>query len=269
MEKIMKQKIWHFLVLGLGFFSLSFALFPVTEAKGQKISIPVPLFFQPKQGITTSTQSSGSRGAGGMIYPRIHLLAYPGYSSTTQKSPVFYGFLSDSWKGMMSFTVREVPNSEEMIDSEVGELLYEEEDLSKTDFAISGGFFAISLEKCGISLKTGKKYEWLVSLVPDPDNRSADVVAKAPIFKIDPTNILLKHLKEAKGKEHMVYAQEEIFYDAISEISKKIENQKGNRRLRNIRAEFLKQVGLTKLASYNQELQKAPHFFPTTCSDMG
>jgi len=105
----------------------------------------------------------------------------------------------------------------------------------------------------GVSLKPGVEYQWFVAAVRDPQQRSKDVLAGGTIKRVAESGALQSELKQAgRAKWPAVYAEAGIWYDAIDQLSKQIDANRSNRKLREERAGLLEQVGLRDVAAYDR-----------------
>ena len=118
---------------------------------------------------------------------------------------------------------------------------------------IAKGVHALSFADHGVTLKPGIEYQWFVSVVSNPAQRSSDVVAGAAIQRIGDSDAVQIRLKQAP--EHRwpaVYAENGIWYDAIDQLSRQISANPADARLRQQRAALLEQVGLRDAAAFDR-----------------
>lgn len=120
----------------------------------------------------------------------------------------------------------------------------------------SPGIQSVRLSDYGISLKSGAEYEWTVALVPDPGQRSHDIIAGGAIQRIAPTAKLVRELSEADDYYYPhVFAENGLWYDAIASISELIDASPSNAMLRAQRAALLEQIGLSGIAARDRSMQ--------------
>ena len=101
----------------------------------------------------------------------------------------------------------------------------------------------IDLADCGVNLEPGVEYEWFVSIITNPDERSADVFGSAVIKYIKPS---------APISDYNTYAQSGYFYDAVSVISDIIES--GKKQYKKHRAALADQVELPFVAGFDRNI---------------
>jgi hypothetical protein len=118
---------------------------------------------------------------------------------------------------------------------------------------IQRGIHALDLERQGVRLEPGVRYEWYVALVVDPQQRSNDIVAGGQIELVSPAADLERNL--AGGGEDSgpaIYAGAGIWYDAIDAVSLLVARDPADAVRREQRAALLDQVGLDKAAAYDR-----------------
>ena len=90
----------------------------------------------------------------------------------------------------------------------------------------------------------------LIAWVPDPANRSQDVIASGSIQRIAPDAKLTAALAEAKGLDKAAaYAEGGIWYDALEALTNEIDAAPKDKDLRAQRAALLEQAGLKDAAA--------------------
>jgi hypothetical protein len=110
------------------------------------------------------------------------------------------------------------------------------------------GVQRIDLGGLGVRLAPGKDYQWFVSLIPDPDERSEDIVAGGGVALADPAPLRETLASAPEGEQVVVLAREGIWYDAIDALSRRIESAPADPLPREQRALLLAQVGLARVA---------------------
>jgi hypothetical protein len=115
------------------------------------------------------------------------------------------------------------------------------------------GIQRLVLAEQGITLKPEVEYQWSVALVPDPEERSKDMVASGTIKHVLPSEALSQRLKAASRTElPYLYAAEGYWYDAIAAISELINQRPHDAGLREQRSALLRQVGLAEAAQHDK-----------------
>ena len=158
---------------------------------------------------------------------------------TTQGQPVLYWYLSKTTKNNIEFTLNDDKGIQPVV----------EVTLKNID---RPGIHAIRLSDYNISLLQGIEYQWFVSVVRDPEQRSKDIIATGMIRRVEPSKGLNEDLARAgmtgKTEVPLVYAENGIWYDALSAISQLIETNPGDKALPGQRALLLQQIGMAEFA---------------------
>ena len=118
---------------------------------------------------------------------------------------------------------------------------------------VAAGIHAVDLHHHGVILEPGVQYEWYLSLVPDEERRSRDVVAGGVIRLVEMMGDLQTRIANADPAElGRVFAANGLWYDALEFISEWIEKHPEEPDLRSQRAALLGQVGLREAADYDR-----------------
>ena len=112
----------------------------------------------------------------------------------------------------------------------------------------------IDLASHKVQLKPDVEYQWSISVVPNPNERSSDVMAGGALKRVGvPQSIAARRAQTTdKAQLARLYASAGIWYDAIALYSELIEQRPGDRALRESRAALLEQVGLKDVAAYDR-----------------
>ena len=194
-----------------------------------------PVYQPPKLGKPARTVGGGSRGTRDKV-PALFVVAPEHVGQTSSANPSLFWFVDrvpDS-----SIRVEFTLLDEESIEPLVEKVLPTPK---------RAGVHRIRLSDYGVKLDPGAEYEWSVSLVLDPNERSKDIVATSWIDRIPPSDQLKSRLA-AEGATASVYAEEGLWYDAIAALSDQIERDPGNVKLAEQRADLMRQVGLDEIA---------------------
>lgn len=192
----------------------------------------------PLRGAPASRVGGGTRGTGEANFV-LNVLAPDHTGYTTQAQPTLYWYASGPSIAKVEVTVI----------AEVAERPVLSQDLNLT----SGGVQSFDLSKHGVTLKPDIEYEWFVSAVPDPTQRSKDVTSGGTIKRVSPDPAVQARVAAAGERQvPMVYAEAGLWYDAIDALSRLIERHPGDAELHAERALLLDQVGLPAAASYDK-----------------
>jgi hypothetical protein len=213
-------------------------------AEAAKPAEPAPakrtlLKYTPPKTASSGTRIDGdgaSRGSGEKL-PSLYVLAPNHTALTTREQPSLFWYQTGPAKTRFELTLTEPKNPKPLL--KVG-----------TDKSDQAGIHRISLAKQKVTLKPGVAYKWTVAWVPDPANRSQDVLASGSIQRIEPDAKLTAALADAKGLDKAeAYAQGGIWYDALEALSNEIDAAPKDKSLHAQRAALLEQAGLKEAAA--------------------
>ncbi|MEA3211929.1 MAG: hypothetical protein QOE70_4986 [Chthoniobacter sp.] len=178
----------------------------------------------------------GSRGSGEKL-PSLYVLAPNHTALTTREQPSLFWFQTGPATTRLELTLTQPKNPKPLL--KVG-----------AEKAGDGGIHRIPLAKHNVTLTPGVTYKWSVALVPDPANRSQDVIASGTIQRIEPEAKLTAALGTAKADDRApIYAANGIWYDALEALSDQIDAAPKDKGLRVERAALLDQAGLKDAAA--------------------
>lgn len=110
----------------------------------------------------------------------------------------------------------------------------------------SAGVHALPLARWKVTLEPDTEYEWFVSVVNDPGQRSGDQVAGGTIRRVSPPpgDVQARARVAGKAGAAAIYAEAGLWYDAVDALARAIETSPDDRALREELAALLQQVGL-------------------------
>jgi hypothetical protein len=112
----------------------------------------------------------------------------------------------------------------------------------------------VRLADYAVRLEPGVLYQWFVALVPNPTQRSQDVVTSGMIERITLSDELRAQLAQTgKARLPHLFAAASLWYDAIAAISDLIDAAPQDTTLRQQRAALLEQVDLPPVAAYDRQ----------------
>src|SRR5437588_13046543 len=143
--------------------------------------------------------SGGARGENG-IDTTLFALVPDHLALTTHAQPSLFWFQSKPAKAKFDLTVVEPKKPTPLLS------------LTSPD-ADKPGIHRIKLSRYKVELQPDVTYEWSVAIVPDPENRSKDVIAKGVIKRIKPPADLAAGGEKANDVERAAaYAQAGVWY---------------------------------------------------------
>lgn len=199
-----------------------------------------PAYKPPLRGAPGGRLGGGTRGSGDdSLF--LSALAPDHTGMTAQEQPSLYWYLSGPTKYAIEFTLIEAKAQKPLVETRITQ-------------AVQPGVQAIRLADHNVRLKTGVQYQWFVALVPDPEQRSKDIIAGAEIERVDLEPGVRTKLEQAgKPNAPSVYAEAGLWYDALSALADLIATKPGDSLYHRQRAALLSQVGLKEVAAYEEK----------------
>lgn len=203
-----------------------------------------PAYTPPSRGAPSRRVGGSSRGTAGSL-PAVTVLVPDHVALTTSEQPTLYWFLSRPTTVRVEVTLIDEKGETPLIEYAVKD-------------AAGPAVHAIDLAKQGVHLKTGVEYQWSISVVPDPNERSNDVMSAGVIKRVDAPAPVAAARAKGMDKEALArtLAANGIWYDAIGLYSEMISAKPNDRGLREERAALLDQVGLKDVADYDRHAAK-------------
>jgi hypothetical protein len=112
------------------------------------------------------------------------------------------------------------------------------------DGPFEAGIHRLDLSRHGVNLEVGRSYEWFVAIVPDPEQRSADSVARGAILRVARPELERRIAGEDGTEVAADLASEGIWYDALSTLSDRVDATPDSVEARSARASLLEQEGV-------------------------
>ena len=227
------------LVLSSLAFAMTLAL-PATAAENDPTAVAPPSvnisFKPPLRGAPKMRVGGGVRGADTQEVA-LDVLAPESAGLTTAASPTIYWFLSDTVQESVEIAITDTRSIQDAAKPVL-------------DIQIPGpvqpGVHAVDLSKHGVTLIPGVEYQWFVAVVVDPAQRSKDVLAGGAIIRTEDAAL------GAGAADATALAEAGIWYDAVDDLSRRIESNPGDGESRALRAALLEQVGLEDGAAYDR-----------------
>jgi hypothetical protein len=200
-----------------------------TQSDGK--SAPPVVYRPPLRGAPGGRVGGGTRGTGNVFV--LSALAPDHMALTASEQPSLYWFIS---------AATSLPIELAVMDPQGGVKPLFERRLSGP---IGNGVHRIDLAELGVRLAPGVAYRWSVTVIPDTNRRSRDILAAATIERADvPSEVRSKLDRARKEDLPAVYAEAGFWYEALASISELIARTPGDEALRQQRAQLLSQVGL-------------------------
>jgi hypothetical protein len=222
---------------------------PTAEAQSE---VPPPTkrkpFYIPPQlptsrrGAPKSRVGGGTRGDGDSL--TLAALAPDHVGLTAQAQPSLFWYLSSATTSPIEVVIMDPQKIDPLL-------------VMRFHPPPTPGIQRVRLAEYDVSLAIGVPYRWSIALIPDPTQRSKDIVARGDIERIALPEALHTRLAQAREAEKpALYAEASLWYDALTALSDLIEATPRDTKFRQQRAALLEQVGLSEAATYDKQFLK-------------
>lgn len=215
-----------------------------THPKSDPTAKPL-LYVPPRKGAPAAglRRGGGTRGTNKSL-PMISLLAPDHVGFTLQEQPVLFWFTPTNHNLSYEFTL--------IADNADAPLIE-----AKLPSPARGGVQQIRLADYKARLVAGERYLWSVSLVMDPDEPSANVVAKGAIERVNRDKLEQPLSADlTKGDAPRRYAEAGVWYDALMAISDLMQANPADADLPQLQTALLEQGGLGEVAVSIKNMRK-------------
>lgn len=196
------------------------------------VTAPAPVYKPPLVGAPAGRVGGGTRGGSARDIFVLSALVPEDTGLTISEQPSLYWFIS---------TATTLPVEVAISDPRATQPLVE----TKLSSPAKPGIQRIRLADLGVRLEPGVAYRWSVSVIPDANRRSRDILAGGVIERVDAPAGLREKVAQSRKEEHpSLYAGAGLWYDALASISEQIEVTPFDAQLRKQRSALLTQVGL-------------------------
>ena len=192
------------------------------------------VYIPPKRGAPGGRVGGGTRGIQRDVF-MLSVLAPDHSGLTISEQPSLYWFISGPTSLPVELTVMDPEGVQPILET-------------RLPAPVQAGIHRVRLADHNIRLKPGAAYRWFVTVVPDSDRRSKDILAGGAIERVDvPGDLKTKLATANKSQLFSLYAEAGLWYDAIAAISEMIEAAPQDQALRKQRTALLSQVGLSAI----------------------
>ncbi len=206
-------------------------------------AMPLLSYKVPLRGAPATRVGGGTRAAAETTFA-LSVLAPDHTGYTVREKPTIYWYISKAITSPVELTVTTQEAIEPLL-----ELILKP--------PVKEGIHALRLTDHGVALKPEVEYEWFVTVVTNPDERSKDILVGGSIQRVTAAESVRTKLDEVgEAMWPAVYAESGLWYDAVDEISRLIQANPADGGLRAQRASLLAQVGLAHAAAYDRNTLK-------------
>jgi hypothetical protein len=190
----------------------------------------------------TGTRIDGTGGSrGGVKVPSVYVLAPNHTGLTASAQPSLFWYQTGPASTRLELTLIEPGKPKPILRAAI-------------DKAGAAGIHRLSLRSQNVNLEPGKLYKWSVALIPDPANRSQEVIALGTIERTPPSTELASELANAQGLERAALcASKGLWYDALEAVTNQIDATPNDKSVRLQRARLLDDAGLKEAAASDRK----------------
>jgi len=240
--KYINPIIQIFAIVCLIFFAYS-SVIADDKTPAKKSDSKTIVYKPPMRGAPANRMGGGTRGLTRGLeneLPVLNVLAPNHTGLTLQSQPVLYWYISAPSSKRIVFTLNDEDKRETLFQTDLSNIR-------------NKGIQRLNLADYELSIESEKEYSWSVTIIADQNQPSNDIFSGGNIRRIKPLKPLSEKLEKTADKDiPAIYAEEGIWYDAISSLSQLIESNPENRHFHKQRAELLEQIGLYQAAEYDK-----------------
>jgi hypothetical protein len=209
------------------------------EGGKQEATLPqpsvTPVYLPPIRGAPVGRVAGGTRGILDE-YPSLLCVISPDHTAMTiRDQPQLHWYLREKTIHSIEFTVIEEQAINPLLETPIRQPL-------------STGIQRIRVADFGIALEQGVIYKWFISIVPDPNRRSKDILAWGAIQYVSIADELAQAISQLDDKATIdLYARTGLWYDAFASVSDLIQSNPEDKSLLQMRNVLLEQVGLSPI----------------------
>ncbi len=203
------------------------------EGAGKPVIHPGELVYTPPlRGAPGGRVGGGTRGVGNESIRLIALAPDDHTGLTVEERPALYWFISKRTPLPVEFTLTEKNAVKPLVEKRIRA-------------PEKPGVQRIQLSDYGVRLLKNVSYKWFVTIIPDQDRRSRDIIAGGDIKRIQrPPNLSEKLESAGAQNAPAVFATAGLWYDALGAVSILIDASPDDASPQEQRARLLKQVNL-------------------------
>jgi len=207
----------------------------LNAANNEKTKSGVFIKYKPPMlGKPGNRVGGGTRGKGAIATLVALVPDHIGFAATVQ--PSLCWFASKPLDMKVEITLNDVDSIQPLLEKQM-------------DSPDKGEAQCIKLSDYGLRLTPKKEYEWFVSISPDPEQRSRDIVSGGLLVHKEPTATQAAKFASAKGVELLLaYADEGFWYDAMAKLAELMKANPGEKLYRDLETQLLEQVDLREAA---------------------
>jgi hypothetical protein len=195
-----------------------------------------PSYVPPLRGAPAGRVGGGTRGITENQTCTIQVMAPDHAGYTTQDQPCLYWYVSGGLNFPIEMTVTRKDAVQPLVEKQL-------------PGPVEDGLHTFCLADHDVRLSPDVSYKWFVTLIPDTENRSKDILAGGIIEKIKVSKSLDEKLEAADGSTKVrAYAEEGLWYDSFDSAMKTLDKTPDDQTALMQRNSLLEQVGLKEIS---------------------
>jgi hypothetical protein len=216
----------------------------IAQATSAPASVGVPVYKPPLRGAPGGRVGGGTRGTVGRDLFVLTVLAPDHSAHTVSEQPTLYWYISGDTTLPVEVTIIDPNGTAPLLEKAIPS-------------PVTRGVHGISLADHGVKLAPNIAYRWSVTVVPDANRRSRDILSSGVVERVAPPAELAEKVAKARKEQlPFIYAEAGMWYDALATISTLVAGAPNDATLRQQRAALLAQVGVPEITA--EEPRKSP-----------
>lgn len=206
---------------------------------GLQEDAPLPVYTPPKKTTPRARVGGTLRGTDG-TEPELVALVPDHVGLTVKQTPTLNWYLSKPTTYPLRFTLTDTQKITPIFEGPL-------------PAPAKAGVQSLDLKTLGLALEPNVQYRWFVSVIPNPDSPSRDIVAGGMIERCEFSECLTVASVNVTCDRDSVRTNALIgfWYDAMGCVCSLIEKEPKDPSLRRLRAALLRQVGLNGVADWD------------------
>ena len=108
------------------------------------------------------------------------------------------------------------------------------------------------MAELGVTLEEGVEYEWFIYVIPNPVERTGDLIASATV-RYQPLSAELNQLKKTTTDKYSFYATAGYWYDSIHSLAIQRQQNPNNADLKQQHIALITQANMPKVVDFIKE----------------
>lgn len=213
----------------------------LAQASASEVKPTTPVYKPPLRGAPAGRVGGGTRGVAGRDVFVLSALAPDHTGFTVSEQPSLYWFISADTSLPVEFAIIDPNGTDPLLEIALAS-------------PVKRGVHRIRLGDHGVKLAPGIAYRWSVTVIPDSNRRSRDILASGVVERMAPPAELASQITAANmDRLPFIYAEAGIWYDALAAISELIVRSPRDEMLWRQRDSLLAQTGLPTIPIGNPD----------------